>query len=287
VFGRTLNPYNRKLTPGGSSGGEGALIGIRGSLLGVGTDLGGSIRIPGLCCGTYAFKPSTSRIASGGQQSPARAGSPGIAATAGPLATSFRDIELFTTSVIAKVPWNYDPTALIIPWRNVPSKTKLTIGILPQDPNFPIHPPVARALATAIERLQKAGHALVSIPEAPLPYEAYDTTIAMFSLDNTKTAFKHLSASGEPLIPSILAMKPSTPKQNPKPDGFSIDDVFELNVVRADYRARWANEFIKAKLDVVISPGAITTAVPHDTYGASPYTMIWNLLDVSFCFPFL
>lgn len=44
VFGRTVNPHNRKLTPGGSSGGEGALIAAHGSPLGVGTDIGGSIR---------------------------------------------------------------------------------------------------------------------------------------------------------------------------------------------------------------------------------------------------
>ena len=41
VFGRTTNPYNRNLTPGGSSGGEGALLAMRGSPLGVGTDIGG------------------------------------------------------------------------------------------------------------------------------------------------------------------------------------------------------------------------------------------------------
>lgn len=41
VFGRTLNPYNRALTPGGSSGGESALLAMRGSPIGVGTDIGG------------------------------------------------------------------------------------------------------------------------------------------------------------------------------------------------------------------------------------------------------
>jgi amidase len=51
IFGRTTNPYNRKLTPGGSSGGEGALLAMKGSPLGVGTDIGGygvrySIDIP-------------------------------------------------------------------------------------------------------------------------------------------------------------------------------------------------------------------------------------------------
>ena len=43
VFGRTLNPFNRNLTPGGSSGGESALIAMHGSPLGLGTDIGGSI----------------------------------------------------------------------------------------------------------------------------------------------------------------------------------------------------------------------------------------------------
>jgi len=46
MWGRTVNPYNRALTTGGSSGGEAALVGFHGSPLGFGTDLGGSIRIP-------------------------------------------------------------------------------------------------------------------------------------------------------------------------------------------------------------------------------------------------
>ena len=62
VFGRMLN-YNRlTLTAGGSSGGEGALVAMRGSILGVETDIAGSVRIPALCYGTYGFKTSTDRI---------------------------------------------------------------------------------------------------------------------------------------------------------------------------------------------------------------------------------
>src|SRR6266516_2863279 len=46
IYGVTVNPFNRSLTAGGSSGGEGALLGMRGSCLGIGTDIGGSIRSP-------------------------------------------------------------------------------------------------------------------------------------------------------------------------------------------------------------------------------------------------
>lgn len=56
IFGRVINPANRHLTPGGSSGGEGALVAMRGSPLGVGTDVGGSIRIPAACNGLYGVK---------------------------------------------------------------------------------------------------------------------------------------------------------------------------------------------------------------------------------------
>lgn len=48
------------MTPGGSSGGEGACLALKGSLIGLGTDIGGSIRIPAHMCGLYGLKPSVS-----------------------------------------------------------------------------------------------------------------------------------------------------------------------------------------------------------------------------------
>ncbi len=62
IYGQTLNPCNLQKTPGGSSGGEGALIGGGGSILGIGTDIGGSIRIPASFCGICGFKPTSSRL---------------------------------------------------------------------------------------------------------------------------------------------------------------------------------------------------------------------------------
>ncbi|CAD5233835.1 unnamed protein product [Bursaphelenchus xylophilus] len=57
VHGRSCNPFDTRCTPGGSSGGEAALIAAQGSLLGLGTDLGGSIRVPAMLCGVYGHKP--------------------------------------------------------------------------------------------------------------------------------------------------------------------------------------------------------------------------------------
>ena len=62
IWGQALNPWNRERTPGGSSGGEGSLISSRCSPLGLGTDVGGSVRIPALYCGIYSLKPSFPRM---------------------------------------------------------------------------------------------------------------------------------------------------------------------------------------------------------------------------------
>lgn len=59
VWGPTLNPYHRGLSAGGSSGGESALIAMRGSPLGIGTDIGGSVRIPAAFCALYGLRPSS------------------------------------------------------------------------------------------------------------------------------------------------------------------------------------------------------------------------------------
>lgn len=62
IYGQTLNPHNLQKTSGGSSGGEGALVGGGGSVLGIGSDIGGSIRIPSSFCGICGFKPTSGRL---------------------------------------------------------------------------------------------------------------------------------------------------------------------------------------------------------------------------------
>jgi amidase len=62
VYGRTSNPYDPSRTPGGSSGGEAAIVAAAGSALGVGTDSGASVRLPAHFCGLAAIKPTSGRV---------------------------------------------------------------------------------------------------------------------------------------------------------------------------------------------------------------------------------
>ena len=279
VFGRVLNPHKLKLGAGGSSGGEGALVAMRGSVLGVGTDIGGSVRIPALCCGVYGFKPSSYRIPYGAVTGPGRAGSPGIPSVAGPLANSFEDLEFFVRSVIDTKPWDRDASTIAFPWRTslaATAKPKIRVGYFSGDPDFKIHPPVARALETSVKKLTAAGFTIVPISKFPSMGAGMELCADSYSLDNSKTFLYNISSSGEPMIPSLAK---TIHLVNKKPS-YSMEDLFDLNVARIVYKKLWNQVWVENKLDLILCPGAQNTAVLHDCYGEPVYTCVWNLLEV-------
>jgi fatty acid amide hydrolase 2 len=91
LYGRTRNPYDPARTAGGSSGGEGAAIGSGGSPIGLGSDIGGSIRIPAFCCGVFGHKPSRGLVPGTGSYPPVEDGTRGMF-THGPLARRAEDL---------------------------------------------------------------------------------------------------------------------------------------------------------------------------------------------------
>ncbi|KAJ5295131.1 hypothetical protein N7508_009952 [Penicillium antarcticum] len=88
---------------------------MRGSILGIGTDIAGSIRIPVLCCGIVGFKPSVGRVPYAGQTSASRPGMTGIAPSAGPLCYSIRDAEMLLRAVFSASSDDMDDMALGFP----------------------------------------------------------------------------------------------------------------------------------------------------------------------------
>ncbi|KAK5050425.1 hypothetical protein LTR84_003706 [Exophiala bonariae] len=280
VFGRTLNPCNLSLTAGGSSGGEGALVGIRGSILGVGTDIAGSIRIPALCCGAYGFKPSTDRIPQGGQANPSRDGWAGIIPLAGPLAQSPRDLRLFLETVIKSKPWDFDASARAKPWDSVSTKSSLTIGLIYECPSWPVSPPVLRSIQTAAKKLESAGHKVIPIAKFPSYSEVTELAFGFFDIDNAETGHKFIVDSGEPVVKSVADMYSPPPGGRPTR---TLDNFLDMTASRSEIQETWHKIFIENDLDVVIAPGAQKTAVPHDTFKLPPYTTYWNLLDYPAC----
>ena len=101
LHGATLNPWNPHLTPGGSSGGEAVALATGMTPLGLGNDLGGSLRNPAYCCGVAALKPTTGRIPRASSLPPLDFGAAlQLMAVDGPLARSVADLRL-ALSVLA------------------------------------------------------------------------------------------------------------------------------------------------------------------------------------------
>lgn len=113
VYGRTNNPYDLGRTPGGSSGGAAAVIAARGVPFDIGSDVGGSVRLPAHFCGVSAFKPTMGMIPTTGH-TPAYSGLFTSFNHAGPMARSVDDLSLLTR--ILRGPDHADPLAVDVPW---------------------------------------------------------------------------------------------------------------------------------------------------------------------------
>ncbi|CEJ60247.1 hypothetical protein PMG11_08828 [Penicillium brasilianum] len=290
VFGRTLNPWNTSLGPGGSSGGEGALIALRGSPLGVGTDIGGSVRIPALCCGTYGFRPSAARIPNGGMRACTTSGMKFILSCAGPLSLDLDGIETFFKTIFGTRPALYDSTILDIPWRQVSAKPILRIGIVPESPSFPLHPPVRRVLAEAARLLEAQGHTLIPLDvEECQILRANEIAWNIFGLD--QGAMGHIQSSGEPPVPSLVhigklveKLKGSLKMTLPVLDKLDrLGKLAYLNTCRAELRETFRKMWVRHELDICIAPPAQNTAVAHDMFAIAPYTTFLNCLDYPSC----
>ena len=133
IIGRTLNPYNRLLSCGGSSGGEGALIALHGSPLGMGTDVGGSVRIPAAFNNIWTLKPSHGRLPIGRMKKTAD-GQDIVSSVCGPMAHCVGDLIYFMKAILQQEPWNVDSKVIELPWNEtqyMKGKTgKKTFGVI-------------------------------------------------------------------------------------------------------------------------------------------------------------
>lgn len=204
VWGTCKNPHDYKRSPGGSSGGEGALIGANCSPIGIGTDIGGSIRIPSAFCGVYGFKPSTIRTTYRGTEpvckkynvSPFHC----IMSACGPIARCMDDIIAITKILMSKD--IYDEDAHLCPMEfdeaivnEYVDKKNLRIGYLKYEGNFYPSAPVIDAMNKTIQACKDAGHELIELD--PSKFQKFIYPYAKVLLCNN--GIKDDCLNGEPL----------------------------------------------------------------------------------------
>ncbi|CAG8947674.1 unnamed protein product [Penicillium salamii] len=280
IYGPTVNPRNRTLTAGGSTGGEGALMGMKGSPLGIGGDIGGSIRVPAALNGVYGFYPSIGRLSGEGALVPSP-GCDSIPGTLGPFTRSVRDIELFCNAYSQTEPWMKDIS--LIPGdilgsglgRPLRPGKPLRVGVIVDDGVVSPFPPV-RHVVTKIRDILEKDPRIEVVKFHPLDHAGgWRIIAANYFEDGGADIRKLCKDGGESLLPltdwilkecETSAKMVSATMQGRK----TARDQF-----RQKYNAHWND----AGVDVVLAPVTPSTAPP---LGAAPYwgyTAIWNLLQ--------
>ena len=156
VTGRTNSPWDLARTPGGSSGGEAAAIAARCSAGGVGSDGGGSIRVPAHFTGICGLKPTPGRIPATGHFPPS--GGPfALLGVVGPMARTVEDLKILFE--VMQGPDDADTCAAPVPllWPNVDEVKRLRIGYFEDDARTPVTPEIRSAVRAAAEALTHAG----------------------------------------------------------------------------------------------------------------------------------
>ncbi|XP_077608280.1 vitamin D3 hydroxylase-associated protein-like isoform X3 [Crocuta crocuta] len=162
IYGQTLNPLNLKKTPGGSSGGEGALLAKGGSILGMGTDTAGSIRVPASFCGICGLRTTGQRLSYSGVVSPVK-GIKSVTTVAGPMARDVESLALCLRALLSEDMHQLDPTVPFMPFREevYSSNEPLRIGYCETDGFTQPSPSMARAVRLTSRLLQDAGHQVI------------------------------------------------------------------------------------------------------------------------------
>ncbi|OBA24320.1 amidase [Metschnikowia bicuspidata var. bicuspidata NRRL YB-4993] len=276
-IGHSRCPFNLALSSGGSSSGEGAIVAFGGTPLGIGSDIGGSIRGPAAFGGCVGLRPTTNRFSKAGGVS-SGAGQESVPAVEGPMARSVDDIDFLMDVYINQgKPWVADCTTLPLAWRKAekPKPEDLTIAIMYDDGIVKPTPPIARALKTVAQKLQAAGAKVVTFD--PIETElARDTVCEMYSCDGNYMQRKMLADSGEPLTKlTKWALNYGKGAKH-----YNVAENRKLNVIRDQLKQRYTDYLNENKIDFIISPAYSNVAPrPEEIYNWS-YTSLYNLIDL-------
>ncbi|KAG6854260.1 hypothetical protein C0991_008953 [Blastosporella zonata] len=286
LWGRTTNPHSDKYTCGGSSGGEGALLAMDGSAVGIGSDIGGSLRIPAAYCGIYSLKPSTGRISFAGTRDPVE-GFEGIKTVIGPMARSIDDLQLVSRVIFGAQ--SNEQSIAPIPYREVQLPAKLRFGYYTSDEYAKAAPACQRAVLETVEALRKKGHDCIefNVPgdlrmcSLNTVSEAFNIFVGLTAADGYKQLISHLGpdpketslwlATSGPKLPSFLRTLAAWGVET-----FLGDKIF-ANIIRA---ARVWNQY---GFDGIIAPVQALPQLPHggcDNFSAlAAATILYNVLD--------
>jgi fatty acid amide hydrolase len=281
VYGRTNHPSDAERSPGGSSGGEAALVASGGSALGVGTDIGGSSRVPAAMCGSVGFKASEGTMPDDGRFS-VPVGQRAIQSQVGLLGRSVGDVALAFAVASANA---------------APATRALRVGYFETDGLFEPAPAVRRAVREAAQALERSGVPVKRLTPPSLD-EAESLFFGIISGDGMAHGRRALRGSTiDPRVKQVImaARAPGFVRTLLRLSGragalrmvrnygrYDCDSHWRRVESLLDYRTRVREAMREAGVDVLLSPGCALPAVRHGAtlelgvMGA--YTILYNVL---------
>ncbi|KAL4863004.1 hypothetical protein BDV12DRAFT_190004 [Aspergillus spectabilis] len=271
LYGRTLDPRDTTFGAGGSSGGDGALVALKGRPMTPSTDIGGSIRAPAAFNGLYGIRLTADQVPKRGMKS-VESGQLNIRVSCGPVANSLADAR-------------YDPTCIPVPWREVDLQgEKLAFGLWEWDGAVMPHPPIIRAMRETAEKLKEAGHEVIPVK---MPYDCWEASQVYMDIyyqyGNEDSAVL-LAKAGENIMPAYHKMLdvykvPQIP--------IDAKQLLKLIQTQSKYRELLAEAWDATSSQTktgrsiggIICPVSSVAGYPHDFLPWWGYTSLFNLVD--------
>lgn len=255
LWGITRNPWNLAYTPGGSSGGSGAALAAGFTTLALGSDMGGSIRIPASQCGLYGFKPPFGRVPT--SEVPYE--------SEGPLARTFDDLNLLTEAMVGPHPLVHSS---LRPKLDFPSHYESVSGWkVAYDPMpglTPLDPSVRDAMNRAIEHIKGLG---ATVETVDVGFRAADMNTYLAGLFSTSMGGLSTEALKHPdeLMPYTRMLFEGM-KGKTGPDGLVANEAL-LN----DYQRRVQEVVFTRGYRALLTPTLGTPLIPAE-HGLNPHT---------------
>lgn len=279
IYGRTNNPLDPQRTPGGSSGGEAAILGADASPVGIGSDGGASIRVPAHYCGIVGLRPTAGLVPETGHWPATRGTGMMDVLSVGPLGRFVEDLALLLPVIAG--PDGVDPCAepvAVGDWRAV-EVGELRVAFYTYDGLARVTEATRRAVHQAARTLSELGCEVVEAAPSDL-LDATELFFKAMAADGGAQARADLAAAGGRHHPQLTALLTDLAPLAMDAAGF-----FELQRRIFSLRAR-VREFL-ASHDLVLCPVTTGPAPPHggwpgasvgnDSYDVINYTHVYSL----------
>ena len=278
LFGTTNNPWDLERTCGGSSGGSAASVAAGFTALELGSDIGGSVRIPSHCCGVFGHKPSWGIV-------PVRGHIPGPPGSLieddinviGPLARSADDLEIALRVLMGPLEDRAKGWRLELPEPRAERLQDFRVAAWLDDEACPVDSSVLDILKSTVEALRKTGVSVddrarppVSMSEAVTLYQRMLAPIVTSTMTDEQFSALTAVSDSTPSEPAALTAVTHSPPSEPagwlerftQSVGVRHRDWLKLHQEREQMRAGWANLF--ENFDVMLCPVSPLPAIRHD-----------------------